>query len=414
MRGIVAAAPHGGRLHTFTPLARRRAGHGGAAWVRLPQVKFPGLAVPSHHLLATAVALVMLGGHAVAQDKWLIGQSAPLSGGNARFGTDVRDGAAAYFAMLNAGGGVNGRPIELLTLDDKNDRKTAGANTKTLIDEKKVVALFGYGSATLSLDALPLAEAAGVPFFAPFSGALPVRGNSPVLFTVRASYAEEMDKMLGFWTKLGFKRVTVVHYDDEVGKQNLAVVTQYLKKINLVPQAYAIKRNASLGAAEVQALVDQQPDVMINTVLSGPAAQIQKELAARGRMLPTSSLSFIGAEQFIQAAGASAAGVSIAQVVPSPGKPIAAVRECAKALADFGIKQPMNTTHLEACFAAKVLAEGLRRVKKPLTASVLRESLANLGSYDLGGHTITFAPGAQHGSRFVELAMVTREGRMTR
>jgi len=392
----------------------RLAGCAAVTSVRLPQVKFPVAAVPSHPLLATALALALLGGDALAQDKWVIGQSAPLSGANARFGTDVRDGAAAYFAMLNASGGVGGRQIELVTLDDKNDRKTAGANTKTLIEEKKVIALFGYGSATLSLDALPLAEAAGIPFFAPFSGALPVRGNSPVLFTVRASYAEEMDKMLGFWTRLGFKRVTVVHYDDEVGKQNLAVVTQYLKKIDLVPQAYAIKRNASLGAAEVQALVDQQPDVMINTVLSGPAGQIQKELTARGRMLPTSSLSFIGAEQFIQVAGVSAAGVSIAQVVPSPTKPIAAVRECAKALADSGVTQPMNSTHLEACFAAKVLAEGLRRAKKPVTASALRESLSNLGSYDLGGYTITFAPGAQHGSHFVELAMVTREGRMAR
>jgi len=392
----------------------RLAGCAADTSVRLPQVNFSVAAVPSHPLLATALALALLGGDALAQDKWVIGQSAPLSGANARFGTDVRDGAAAYFAMLNASGGVGGRQIELVTLDDKNDRKTAGANTKTLIEEKKVIALFGYGSATLSLDALPLAEAAGIPFFAPFSGALPVRGNSPVLFTVRASYAEEMDKMLGFWTRLGFKRVTVVHYDDEVGKQNLAVVTQYLKKIDLVPQAYAIKRNASLGAAEVQALVDQQPDVMINTVLSGPAGQIQKELTARGRMLPTSSLSFIGAEQFIQVAGVSAAGVSIAQVVPSPTKPIAAVRECAKALADSGMTQPMNSTHLEACFAAKVLAEGLRRAKKPVTASALRESLSNLGSYDLGGYTITFAPGAQHGSHFVELAMVTREGRMAR
>jgi len=392
----------------------RLAGCAADTSVRLPQVNFSVAAVPSHPLLATALALALLGGDALAQDKWVIGQSAPLSGANARFGTDVRDGAAAYFAMLNASGGVGGRQIELVTLDDKNDRKTAGANTKTLIEEKKVIALFGYGSATLSLDALPLAEAAGIPFFAPFSGALPVRGDSPVLFTVRASYAEEMDKMLGFWTRLGFKRVTVVHYDDEVGKQNLAVVTQYLKKIDLVPQAYAIKRNASLGAAEVQALVDQQPDVMINTVLSGPAGQIQKELTARGRMLPTSSLSFIGAEQFIQVAGVSAAGVSIAQVVPSPTKPIAAVRECAKALADSGVTQPMNSTHLEACFAAKVLAEGLRRAKKPVTASALRESLSNLGSYDLGGYTITFAPGAQHGSHFVELAMVTREGRMAR
>ena len=309
---------------------------------------------------------------------------------------------------------MQGRPIELLTLDDKNDRKQAGVNTKTLLENRNLLALFGYASATLSLDALPQAEAAGVPFFAPFSGANPVRTNSPVLFTVRASYGEEMEKILNFWVSLGFKRVTVVHYDDEVGKQNLDVVTAYLKKINLQPQALAVKRNAQVGKAEVQALLAQKPDFVINTLLFGPAAQIQKELVATGHMIPMSSLSFVGADQFIAAAGPASSGVSIAQVVPSPSSvSIPAVRECAKALEAAGSKKPMNSTQLEACFAAKVLAEGIHRAKKPVSARTVLEALANLGTYDLGGYKITFAPGAQHGSKFVELAMVTRDGKLT-
>ena len=349
---------------------------------------------------------------ALAQDKWIVGQSAPLSGGNAKFGTDIRDGAQAYFASINAKGGVNGGQIELLSIDDKNDRKTAGANTKTLLDNKNVVALFGYASATLSLDALPQAESKSTAFFAPFSGADPVRVKSPVLFTIRASYGEEMDKILNFWTSLGFKRVTVMHYDDEVGKQNLALVTQYLKKINLVPQALPLKRNATVGKPEIDALLAQQPDVLINTVLSGAAAQVQKELVGMGRMLPTSSLSFVGADQFVKAAGEAGAGVSITQVVPNPTAPIPVVRECAKALEAAGSKTPMNTTQLEACFGAKILVEGIRRAKKPVNAKSVLEALATLGSYDLGGFTVQFDGGSQHGSKFVELARVTKDGRL--
>lgn len=358
--------------------------------------------------------LAMVCGAAQAQDRWVVGQSAPLTGGNARFGTDARDGAAAYFAMLNANGGVAGRRVEFISLDDGNDRKKAGANTKVLLQDKNAIALFGYGSATLSLDALPQAEAAGVPFFAPFSGANPVRVQNPVLFTIRASYAEEMEKMLTFWTSLGLKRVTVVHYDDEVGRQNFEVVTRYLQKINLAPKAFSLKRNANLVPADLQPLVDQQPELLLNTVLSGAASQVQKELEARGMLVPTSSLSFVGAEQFIKAAGTASAGVSIAQVVPHPSKPLPAVRACAKALQDAGINTPMNTTQLESCFAAQILAEGLRRAKRPVTPQSLRDALANLGTYDLGGFSVTFAPNAQHGSRFVELAMVTREGKMVR
>ena len=234
-----------------------------------------------------------------------------------------------------------------------------------------------------------------------------------MLFTVRASYGEEMEKILNFWTSLGFKRVSVMHYDDEVGKQNLEVVTAYLKKIDLVPAALSLKRNAVVGKVEMDALLAQQPDVLVNTVLSGAAAQMQKELLANGRMLPTSSLSFVGADQYVKAAGEAGAGVSITQVVPNPTSLIPVVRECAKALEAAGSKTAMNTTQLEACFGAKILTEGIRRAKKPVNAKSVLVALSDLGTYDLGGFSVTFESGAYHGSKFVELARVTKDGRLS-
>ena len=78
-----------------------------------------------------------------------IGQSAPLSGANAELGNDIRNGALAYFAKVNAAGGVHGRRIELVTLDDGNAVPRSEANTKKLVEEQGVFALFGYASATL-------------------------------------------------------------------------------------------------------------------------------------------------------------------------------------------------------------------------------------------------------------------------
>ncbi|MEN9538652.1 MAG: hypothetical protein RLZZ126_887, partial [Pseudomonadota bacterium] len=205
----------------------------------------------------------------------------------------------------------------------------------------------------------------------------------------------------------------VLHYDDEVGKQNLAVVTEYLKKINLQPQAYSIKRNAQISATEVEGLLSQQPEVILNTVLSGALAAVQKDLAGRGRMIPTSSISFIGADQFVKASGEAGAGVSITQVVPSPSAmQVPIVRECAKAMEAAGHKGAINTTHLEACIGAKILVEGIRKAKAPVTAKSVLDALSNLGAYDLGGFRVNFSPGNRHGSQFVELARVTREGRL--
>ncbi len=214
--------------------------------------------------------------------------------------------------MVNARGGVNGGQIELVSLDDKNERKTAGANAKTLLESKNLVALFGFASATLSLDAIPQAEAKGVTFFAPFSGANPVRVNSP----------------------------------------------------------------------------------------------------ERSRMLPTSSLSFVGGDQYAKAVGEAGAGVSIAQVVPNPSSSIPVVRECAKALEAAGSKSAMNTTQLEACLGAKVLTEAIRRAKRPVNAKSVLEALTNFGSYELGGFTVEFNPTDHHGSSFVELARLSKDGRL--
>jgi branched-chain amino acid transport system substrate-binding protein len=179
-----------------------------------------------------------------------------------------------------------------------------------------------------------------------------------------------------------------------------------------VPQGLSIKRNATIGKAEVDALLAQQPEVLLNTVLSGAAAQVQKELVERGRMLPTSSLSFVGGDQYAKAVGEAGAGVSIAQVVPNPTASIPVVRECAKALETAGSKTLMNTTQLEACLGAKVLTEAIRRAKKPVSAKSVLEALTNLGTYDLGGFTVEFNAADHHGSSFVELARVSKDGRL--
>ena len=53
-----------------------------------------------------------------------------------------------------------------------------------------------------------------VPFFAPFTGADTIRKQNEYVYTVRATYADEINKIINFWGNLGNTRVTVLHYDD--------------------------------------------------------------------------------------------------------------------------------------------------------------------------------------------------------
>ena len=361
--------------------------------------------------LAAAVAALALGTAAFAADKIVIGQSAPLTGANAEIGKDIRDGAAAYFAKVNESGGINGRQIELLTLDDKNDRKTAGANAVKLVNESNAIALFGFASATLSLDAMPIVKEKRVPFIAPFTGADAIHKQNPFVFVLRASYADELVKILDHWKNLGAERVTVLHYDDEIGNQNYATVERIMQAAGKKAVGVKFLRNGEVQPAQIDAIIKSDPQVIVNTTLFGPTAKVLKMLKDAKRPYNMTSLSFVGPSQLAKAAGADAAGVSVAGVVPPPQKgTVPVIKECGDALRRAKVPE-LNYTNLEACIAAKVVVEGLRRAGRDLTREGLYKALAGLGQYDAGGYPVSFGPDNRHGSHYVELAVISKDGK---
>src|SRR3569832_2332137 len=64
----------------------------------------------------------------------VVGQSAPLSGGNAELGKDIRDGALAYFKKVNDAGGLPQGKLRLVPLDDQNVTKLSAENTRKLLN----------------------------------------------------------------------------------------------------------------------------------------------------------------------------------------------------------------------------------------------------------------------------------------
>lgn len=340
----------------------------------------------------------------------VVGQSAPLSGSNAELGSDIRKGALAYFRKVNEGGGIAGNRIKLVTLDDLNDSRVAAENTKKLLDDEGAVALFGYASSTLSIPAMPAVVDRKVAFFAPFTGADTIRKQNEYVYTVRATYADEIEKVINFWGNVGSTRVTVLHYDDAVGRQNFDTVASVLKKFNRVPVSVPIKRNVDVSDVDFQAVVASDPSVLVITTLYAPAAQLVKRLKAASRATMVTSLSFAGASQLARALGPDASGVSVSLTVPTPKSPMPVVRECGNAWSASGQKDAMSVTALESCIAAKVLVEGMRRSGKDVTRASLLKGLATLGRYDTGGYVVDFKPNFHHGGSYVGMALLRPNG----
>ena len=344
----------------------------------------------------------------------IIGQSAPLTGANAELGNDIRNGALAYFAKVNAAGGVHGRKIELATIDDANAVPRAEANTKNLVEEQAVFALFGYASATLSRPALPFVEKHRVPFLSPFTGADPMRVFNKHVYNMRGSYAEELEKIVDHFFPLGVKRFSIVYYDDVVGKENLAAVERALKKRNLTVVSVAaytnrVKPEIEAGLKEV---MKGQPDVVILTTLYKASSDFVKASRKAGLGAQMASNSFPGASPLAKELGGQGAGVIVATVVPPPSKrSLPIVQEYQAAIEKQLGKKDFSFTSLESYICAKVLAEGIRRAGATPTRESLLKALDSIRNYDVGGYVVDFSSTNHNGSKFVELTAISKGGR---
>jgi ABC-type branched-subunit amino acid transport system substrate-binding protein len=342
----------------------------------------------------------------------VFGQSAPLSGSNAELGSDIRNGALAYFRKVNEAGGVHGRKLELLTLDDANQVPRAEANTAKLIQEERVFALFGYASATLSRPALPLVDKHQVPFLAPFTGADPMRVFNRHVYNLRASYADELEKIVEHFVPLGVKRFSIVYYDDVVGRENYAAVDRALKKRNLQAVSIAaFKERANPDvAAGVKEIAKGTPDVVILTTLYKASADFIKLARRSGVDAQMASNSFPGASPLSKELGAAGAGVIVATVVPPPTKrSLQIVKEYQEAIEKQTGKKDYSFTSLESFIGAKVAVEALRRAGPRLTREAFMHELDGLRGFDAGGYLVSFSPTNHNGSSFVELTVMGKE-----
>jgi branched-chain amino acid transport system substrate-binding protein len=342
----------------------------------------------------------------------LIGQSTPLTGANAELGNDIRNGALAYFAKVNEAGGVHGRKIELITLDDGNNIQRSQANTIELVEKRKVFALFGYPSATLSRPALPTVEQHRVPFLSPFTGADPMRVFHKHVYNMRGSYAEELEKIVDHFEPLGLKRFAIVHYDDVVGKENLTAVERALKKRNLAVVSVASWKDRAKPDIEggLKEVMKGQPDVVILTTLYKATADFVRAAKKAGFHAQMASNSFPGASPLAKELGAEGAGLIVATVVPPPTKrsqPI--VQEYQAAIEKQLGKKELSFTSLESFIAAKVSVEAMRRAGPNMTRESFQKALDGMKGYDAGGYIVNFSPADHNGSSFVELTVLGRD-----
>jgi branched-chain amino acid transport system substrate-binding protein len=342
----------------------------------------------------------------------VLGQSAPFTGPAAQLGIQFHQGAKVFLDAYNAQSGR--RAVQIKTLDDGYEPDRCVANTQKLIDED-VFALFGYIGTPTSLAALPLAVKDKVPFVAPFTGAMALREPfHKNVFHLRASYNDETALMVRQLTHLGLKKIAVFHQNDAYGKAGLDGVTLALAEQQLKPIAQAtVERNSAEVAPAVKTLLAARPDAVVQVGAYKACAAFIREARKAGFGGTFFNLSFVGTQALSDELGKEAAGVLVTQVVPSPYSQANAIaREFTEAVRKAGNGASANFSSLEGYLAAKVLVEGLRKAPGKLSREGLITGLESIDRLQLGGFEVSFSAKNHVGSKFVELSMLTGDGKV--
>lgn len=369
-------------------------------------------------LVGVAGSLVVPGvAHAepgVSGDRITFGQSAAFAGPAAALGLGIRQGILAAFAEANAAGGVNGRRLELVSYDDGYEPERAIANSRRLVDEDRVFALIGEVGTPTSKAALPIATEADVPFIGPFTGAAFLRDPALAnVINVRASYDQETEAWIEHLTgDLGISRVAILYQDDSFGLAGRSGLIKALDKrsMSLVAEG-TYMRNTTAVKTALLAIRSAKPQAVGLVGTYKACAEFIRLARKIGLDAVFINLSFVGSDALAKELGKDGEGVAITQVVPFPGDtgiPLVAAYQRATRLADPQAEP--GFVSLEGYMVGRLVVQVLGRTGEPVTRAGVLATVKEVGTFDLGGFTLSYGLGDNQGSDRVFLTVIRADG----
>lgn len=367
--------------------------------------------------LAAALALLLLGGSGatLAQPAdILIGASWPLSGPIAAAGQETLAVAKAAFDAVNAAGGIQGRKISLVALDDEFSPPKAAENARKL-EAQGVVALFNcWGTASCGA-VQPVAAESRMPLVTGIGIADvgPRNASGRYAFNVRPTTDDEIARMVRQMVTIGQLRIAVVYQDDPFGRSGQAAAQGVLAKAHLKAAGeFVMARDGSNIPAVIEALRQSAPQGVVVVAPPQTAAALIRKARQAGLAPQFYCLAAQAHKKMVADLGEYTSGVVFTTLVPSPwnaGVPV--VRDYQQAVVAATGKREFSYLGLEVYINARVLIEGLRKAGPKVTRESLVTGLETMGEKQLAPTmSVRYGAGLRTGSSYVGLTMVSRTG----
>jgi ABC-type branched-subunit amino acid transport system substrate-binding protein len=341
----------------------------------------------------------------VTEKEIVFGQAVPLTGAAKELGRQMKTGVGIAFEAINEGGGVNGRKLRLVTLDDGYEPERNKVVMKELAETQKVFGFVGNVGTPTAAVAIPYALEKKMLFFGAFTGASLLRKDPPdrYVFNYRASYAEETAAAVKYLIEVRRIRpaeIAVFAQNDKYGDAGFEGVARMLRRYKRDPSKI-LRVGYERNTADVHAAVNEifrnsqnvRAVVMVPTYKA--AAQFISKLKDKGANLIYTSVSFVGsnalAEELTQLGKGYAEGVIVTQVVPLPDSSSTAVLRYRELLNKYAPGEKPDFVSLEGYIAGTLLVEALKRVGPDLNTESVIATLEGVKGLDMGlGATINF------------------------
>lgn len=365
-------------------------------------------------LIIGAALAGVAGARAQGQARLVLGQSLPMSGAGFPAANRVLAGARVMVDRINGGGGVGRRLVELVTLDDAGDPQRTADNVRMLAQQHGALAVLNGLGERACIAAALAARAAGLPLVGPMSGAAALRQPStPGVFTLQPDDAHESQALL---RQLGAMNIArVVHLADGHEPERERVLAETLRSGGVAVQRLALGATMAVASALQQAAPAQAQAVLLSL---GPVT-----LDELGRLPPAAleglpplglTLSGPGLTQLTRLLRGRLLGFT--SVMPNPeAAQLPLVREFERDVDAFGSPEAISFEGLAAYVAVQVCAQAMRRMpQQRVEGAALAAGIESLGTLNLGGFVLRFAPSRHYGSEFVEVGLRSRDGRTRR
>lgn len=251
-------------------------------------------------------------GQPKAKEPYKIGAIVDASGPAASLGEPERDTLKMLAEELNAKGGINGHPVELIILDNKSLESEAVLAAKRLIDQDKVLAIIGCSQSSTSLAILDTVTKAQVPTI---SMAASAKITTPVkdrrwIFKTAQSDITVANKIAKYLVSKGIKNVAFLSVNNTFGDSGLSNFEKAAKdfglNIILKEKFEATDSDMTAQLAKVKASKAQATVVW---AIPPAASIITKNFRDLGINMPLVHCHGIGNKKFLELAGDAANGV---------------------------------------------------------------------------------------------------------